>query len=278
MALKAKRLCKAAAHSLKNKTWNEFDLGFTTLKLGMGFLYEYAGFSQDAAAKQQLDLSNSTLTNLFQVRDFRLLVAGQLNTKRQITWKGGFMYDGQIRTWFVRESGVLISVPELWGSFFIGRTKEGISMSKVMNGYSVVDGLERATVLDPIPILADGIKWMGYLPTPRIFWNAGVYTDLLSKGQGFSTYSWQTTLRAGWLPVHDANSNLHIAFAFRIGHPLDDAIQSQVQARSRSCPLLFEHRHISSRSVYLQGTGSLLQYRSLANGCGILLGQFQLSH
>ena len=37
-----------------------------------------------------------------------------------------------------------------------------------------------------IPILADGIKWLGYLPDKHIFWNLGAFTDWLSEGQSFS--------------------------------------------------------------------------------------------
>ena len=69
---------------------------------------------------------------------------------------------------FFGNLGVMITVPELWGSLFIGRTKEGVSLSKVMSGYAV-EMLERHMASDPIPILADGIKWLGYLPTTNVF-------------------------------------------------------------------------------------------------------------
>jgi phosphate-selective porin OprO/OprP len=35
------------------------------------------------------------------------------------------MYDGDKKIWMMRETGVTIGVPELKGTFFIGRTKEG---------------------------------------------------------------------------------------------------------------------------------------------------------
>jgi phosphate-selective porin OprO/OprP len=237
----------------KNKAWNEFDLGFTTFKIGLGFLYEYGGFSQDATGKQQMDLAKATLSNGFDVRDSRLLFGGQLDTKRLITWKAGFMYDGSERAWYVRESGVLIAVPELWGSFFVGRTKEGISMSKVMNGYSG-EGLERTMVLDPIPILADGVKWLGYLEKPRIFWNAGVFTDWLSKGQSFSTYTWQVVARVGWLPIHDDKSNLHIAASFRIGHPISDSIRVRSRPEANNAPFFIDAgKFPTDQSTYTGG-------------------------
>ena len=72
----------------------------------------------------------------FKLRDFRILFSGQIPTDRTITWKTGIMYDAPTSEWFVRETGVMIAVPELWGNLFIGRTKEGFSLNKVMNGYA----------------------------------------------------------------------------------------------------------------------------------------------
>ena len=84
-------------------------------------------------------------------------------------------------------------------------------MVKVMNGHSPW-GYERQMALDVIPILADGIKWMGYLPKSKIFWNLGAFNDFISKGQGFSTFEWQYVARVGWLPINDKATSdlLHI--------------------------------------------------------------------
>jgi phosphate-selective porin OprO/OprP len=106
-------------------------------------------------------------------------------------------------------------VPEISSRFFIGRTKEGFSLSKVMSGYAV-EMMERHMASDPIPILADGIKWMGFLPKSRIFWNVGIFTDWLAKGQSFLTDKWQFVTRAGWLPIHTEKTNLHLAFNIRL--------------------------------------------------------------
>ena len=55
----------------------------------------------------------------------------------------------------------MVAVPELWGHVFVGRTKEGFSLNKVMVGYAGWT-MERSTMSDAsIPILADGIKWLG---------------------------------------------------------------------------------------------------------------------
>ncbi|HRI80637.1 MAG TPA: porin, partial [Cyclobacteriaceae bacterium] len=139
--------------------WNEFDGVLTTVRIGFGFLIDGVTYVQDNESKQQLD----TLEAKFKVRDSRIVISGRLKTKRPITWKAGIMYDGAADTWLIRESGVMVAVPELKGDFFIGRTKEGFSLSKVMNGYFIW-GLERQMAIDLIPILADGVRWSGYNP------------------------------------------------------------------------------------------------------------------
>jgi phosphate-selective porin OprO/OprP len=221
----------------RDKRWRLFNGRFTTFKFGGGFLYEFASYAQDKQSKQQMDSVGSPLELAFAVRDFRLVASGQLKTKRTISWKLGIMYDGPSRSWFMRETGVMIGVPELWGNIFVGRTKEGFSMNKVMNGYSGWT-MERQMAIDVIPILADGIKWLGYLPKQRIFWNAGVFTDWLSEGQSFSTYKWQIATRIGWLPIYspDAKTVLHMGVNYRYGETLGGKIRVRSRPEANPAP------------------------------------------
>ena len=202
----------------KDKRWRLFRGKFSTFKFGGGFLYEFAGYSQDAESKAQMDSIGTVLENTFAVRDFRITLSGQLRTKRTISWKAGFMYDDANRSWFVRETGVMVGLPELSGNIFVGRTKEGFSMNKVMVGYAGWT-MERQMALDVIPILADGVKLLGFLPKQRIWWNVGIYTDWLSEGQSFSTYKWQTAGRFGWLPIYSTDDNIvfHVGVSYRYG-------------------------------------------------------------
>lgn len=214
----------------RDKKWRLFPGHFSTLKFGGGFLYEYAAYHQDENSKRQLDSMGSSLSPSFDVRDFRVTLSGQLKTKWTISWKAGFMYDGDKREWFVRETGVMIHVPDLWGKFFIGRTKEGFSLNKVMVGYAGWT-MERQMAIDVIPILADGVKWLGYLPKQRLLWNAGIYVDWLSHTQSFSTFKWQWAARAGWLPFFNESNNdvFHAAINYRYGEP----VNGQIKLRSR---------------------------------------------
>jgi phosphate-selective porin OprO/OprP len=112
----------------------------------------------------------------------------------------------------------MVGVPEISSYFFVGRTKEGFSMNKVMNGYAGW-AMERQMAIDVIPILADGFKWLGYLPKQRVFWNLGIYTDWLSKGQSFSTYQNQFDARVGWNPIFYPvkNNMMNFGINYRYG-------------------------------------------------------------
>ena len=219
---------------------NEFVGSFSTLKLGLGYIVDLTAFSQDKVFEQQMDSAGLDVGKTkLETRDFRLMGSGVLKTKRPISWKFAYMYDGVDKVWMIRETGVTIGMPELAGHIFIGRTKEGYSMVKVMNGHSPW-GAERQMALDVIPILADGIKWFGYLPKQRIFWNLGYYNDVLSEGQGFSTFKSQFSGRVGWMPLYDKATHkvLHFATNIRLGKPLDGKMTLKSKPEANSFPAI----------------------------------------
>jgi phosphate-selective porin OprO/OprP len=205
--------------------------GFTTFELGGGVLVDYAGYDQDLLSREQFDL-----VPIGKLRDARFLLGGRFATKRPFTWQAGIMYDAATQKFLVRQTGFMIAVPELWGHLFIGRAKEGFSLNKVMVGY---DGwtMERQPFTDAtIPLLADGIKWLGYVPSEHWFWNLGVFGDAFSQGQTFSSYDNQVAVRSGWVPlVADTSGTLlHLAVNLRWGKPDKDSL------RLRSRPEAFE--------------------------------------
>ena len=81
----------------------------------------------------------------YKLRDFRFLLSGRFpELKRSVTYSIGIMYDAPTHSWLIRQTGIMVALPEKWGYLFIGRSKEGFSLNKVMTGY---DGwtMERAT-------------------------------------------------------------------------------------------------------------------------------------
>jgi len=212
-------------------TWNQFDLKFTTFRFGAGFLWDYAAFAQDAASKEQI-----AVQPMPKIRDDRLLFRGLLKTDRPISWSVGLLWDIPTKKFLFRQTQVMIATPELWGDIVIGRTKEGVSLNKVMIGYAGWTE-ERATFSDAmLPILADGVKWLGFIPEKHLLWNLGAYGDWVSEGQTFSTYAHQVAGRIAWVPLMSEKTEkvLHLGFNLRYGKPDDNMLQL------RSRPEVFE--------------------------------------
>ncbi len=235
--------------------WNEYQGPYFTVRAGAGLLLEVAGLAQDEDSKKQIEMHPDQ-----RLRDFRFILGGKLfpKWKRSVTWSAGIMYDGPNHQWLVRQTGVMIAVPELWGHFFIGRSKEGFSLNKVMVGY---DGwtMERATISDAsIPILADGIKWLGYSPKHKFLWNVGYFNDVLSEGQSFSTYSSQVITRFALLPILSEKENkvLHLGVNFRFGKPVNDKL------RLRSRPEAFPASYFVDTGSFPSDSTRMLGYEA----------------
>jgi len=235
---------------------NEFDGPLSTLRFSGGFLYEFAGFTQDEISKEQV-----TTENNFKVRDLRFVISGKFKTKRDISWKIGFMYDGNEKSWFMRETGVMFGLPKIKGHIFIGRTKEGYSMSKIMNGYSIWN-LERMAAIDVIPILSDGIKYMGYFKKPHIFWNLGAFANWTAKEQSFATFQYHFVTRVAWLPIYtDVNKPvLHIGASYRYGKVKDGKINVKSKPEVSGSPNFVETGSFSAD--YNNSLGGEIYFRS----------------
>jgi phosphate-selective porin OprO and OprP len=214
---------KGPARSLVS--WNHYEGPYITLRVGAGFLYDYAAYAQDSDSKQQMTLSPAA-----GVRDFRLLFKGRFPKVPRLSYTLGYMYDGATDTWRFRQTGLMIDVPEWFGNFFVGRTKEGFSTSKIMVGYQGWTN-ERATINDAlIPILADGVKWTGGVPSGKLVYNIGFFFDYYSQTESFNKNDKQAAARAVWLPFVGTDKGvLHLALEVRYG----DANDGQLQYRSK---------------------------------------------
>jgi len=229
----------------------EWNLGFTTMHVGGGLLFDVAGYSQDSASKEQFP----NLIPQSKLRDARILFGGKFNTKRPFTWQAGIMYDKLTSKWLVRQTGVMVSVPEIYSHFFLGRAKEGFSLNKVMVGY---DGwsMERLPFTDAtVPLLADGIKWLGYIPSNHLFWNLGAFMDAFSEGQTFSSYNYQFVARAGWDPLAGDTSGtlLHMAMNFRVGDADKDSLRLRSKPEAFPAPYFIDTGKFPASSAFAFG-------------------------
>ena len=211
----------------------ELDFGFTTFHFGAGLLMDGANYWQDSTAMEQILVEPD-----IKLRDARALFGGKFNTKRGFTWQFGVMYDQLTKKWLFRQTGLMLAVPEISSHFFIGRAKEGFSLNKVMVGY---DGwsMERLPFTDAtVPLLADGIKWLGNAKDKHIFWNLGWFNDAISEGQSFSQYNYQFVARVGWVPMlQDTIGNLlHVGMNLQTGHPDLDSLRLRSKPEAFPAP------------------------------------------
>jgi phosphate-selective porin OprO/OprP len=238
-------------------TWNEFEGRLFTITIGGGFLYDYAAYAQDADSQAQFELSPDT-----KIRDTRVLLKGRVKfLKRRTTWSAGIMYDYANSEWVFRQTGIMVAVPELWGDIFVGRSKEGFSLNKVMIGYGGWS-MERATINDAtIPILADGIKWLGYAPKAHLLWNVGVYGDQLSEGQTFSTYDHQAVARIAWLPIlpESGETVLHLGLSLRYGKPDEGTLRLRSRPEAFPAPYFVDTGEFAASATTT--TGLEIYYR-----------------
>ena len=243
--------------------WNEYDGPVSTLRVGWGFLVDFATYNQNQESKQQITMSPDA-----GLRDFRMLFKGRFKTQRPISWSIGYMYDGANKTWRFRQTGFLIAVPEVSGHFFIGRTKEGYSLIKIMVGY---DGwtIERSTALDAfVPILADGVKYMGFSPRTHLLWNVAWFGDEYSNRESFSTYQNQFVGRLAWLPILSDSEGklLHIAAMVRDGRAEDDMLQVKSRPEVFLAPYFVDTGKFPTNHTRTTGVEAYYRVRNLLLG------------
>ncbi len=230
--------------------FNEYEGPLGSIRIGGGVLYDYAAFGQDANSQQQVELDSQ-----WKYRDGRILLSGRLNFKRQTTWSAGIMYDGAKKEWVFRQTGIMVAVPEVWGHIFVGRSKEGFSLNKVMIGYAGW-GIERAPISDAtLPILADGVKWLGYVPKARILWTLGWYGDAVSEGQSFSTYESQISGRFVWVPALSASGRMlvHLGVSQRYGKVNNATLRLRARPGAWAAPYVLDTGEFAASSTKMTG-------------------------
>jgi hypothetical protein len=112
---------------LKMASWQEYRGPHFTAKASLGFMVEADAYAQDEASKEQFQMLPAQ-----RLRDFRFVFGGGFPIlQRKVTYKVGVMgvmYDAPTHFWLMRQTGIMVAVPKLWGNIVIGRSKEGFSL------------------------------------------------------------------------------------------------------------------------------------------------------
>jgi len=208
--------------------FNHYDGKRFSLRWGGGFLWDYSAYSQDEDSQEQL-----TLRPKSDLRDFRVLVKGKLFWPDRLSYTLGYMYDKAKDDWRFRQTGLMLKIPEIYGEVFVGRTKEGFSTNKIMVGYQGFT-MERSAMNDAlVPVLADGIKWIGYIPSGRFVYNLGYFRDTRTQYESFNKNDNQIVGRGVWLPFLGTDKNLlHLALEYRRGKSNDGFLQYRSKPES----------------------------------------------
>ena len=99
--------------------------------------------------------------------------------------------------------------------------------------------MERTPINDAtVPILADGIKWLGYAPKAHLLWNLGVLRRL-AVGRTDASPPTTTRWSAAWPGCHVLSDQgrgtlLHLGVSGRYGKAKDGKLQ--LRSRPESCP------------------------------------------
>jgi phosphate-selective porin OprO/OprP len=123
-------------------------------------------------------------------------------------------------------------------------------------------GLERAPISDAtLPILADGIKWLGYLPERHLMWNLGFYGDAASEGQSFSSYENQLAGRLAWVSLlsGDGHRLLHVGVSGRLGKANSGKLRLRARPGAWAAPYFVDTEEFAADSTSM--TGFEIYYR-----------------
>ena len=208
--------------------FNEYDWKRFSLRWGGGFLWDYSAYAQDDDSKEQLEISPKS-----DLRDFRAILKGKLFWPERLSYTIGYMYDKANEEWRFRQTGLMLKIPEMYGEVFVGRTKEGFSTSKMMVGYQGWT-MERAAINDAmLPILADGIKWTGHVPSGKFVYGLGFFGDTRTQNESFNKNDNQLVARGVWLPFMGTDKGvLHLALQYRRGKSNDGFLQYRSKPES----------------------------------------------
>lgn len=210
-------------------SWNGWEWDDLTFSIGAGFLTDSANYRQDDDSKKQMDISPDTA-----IRDLRFIGKGKFKKIDNLTYTIGYMFDGVDKDWRFRQTGLIYQVKDWNGDFFIGRTKEQFSINKITVGYYGWVN-ERSAANDAfLPILGDGVRWMGSAFNYHLNYGLGYYKNNIFPYESYAKDEEVFAFRTIFLPFAQSEENgvLHLGLAGRFGNSKNGTLQYRSKPES----------------------------------------------
>ena len=218
-------------------SFNEYAGSLGSIRVGFGLLWDYASFTQDDNSKEQFEM-----TSKWKYRDGRLLserspgvqTANHVDRRHHVRRRP----EGRAHA----DDGDHGSGARNLGAH-LRRSVQGRLLAEQGDERYAGWGMERAAVSDAmLPILADGVKWLGYAPKARIIWNVGFYGDALSDGEGFSSYENQLAGRVAWVPMMTPTGGnlVHLGVSGRYGWVNSGKLRLKARPGAWAAPLVVD--------------------------------------
>lgn len=216
----------------KHRTsWNGWEWDDLTFNIGAGFLTDSANYKQDEESKEQMNLKPST-----KIRDLRFIGKGKFKKIDNLSYTIGYMFDGVDENWRFRQTGLIYTVKDWNGDIFIGRTKEQFSINKITVGYyGWVQ--ERSAANDAfLPILGDGIRWMGTGFNNYLNYGIGFYKNNIFPYESYAKDEEVFSFRTIFLPFAQSEDKgvLHLCLAGRFGNSKNGSLQYRSKPESNA--------------------------------------------
>jgi phosphate-selective porin OprO/OprP len=115
---------------------------------------------------------------------------------------------------------------------------------------------ERSPINDAtLPILADGIKWLGFAEKAHLIWNLGFYGDAISEGESFSSYENQLSGRLAWVPVlsTDGGNLLHLGVSGRYGKVNNGTLRLRARPGAWAAPYFVDTEEFAADTTTMTG-------------------------
>ena len=217
--------------------WNEYEGPWLTLRVGAMAIVDVNGVDQDKESVEQVGAVETDS----ELRTLRLMLRGSMGRSRRVSYFYAGEYNGLSREpedSILRMTDLAFTVHfERLGDLTIGKTKEPISLARIMPGDGVLL-MERATNDSLIPSRNTGLKLSNTAFDQRLTWQVGWFNSWFLDGESFSESDNQFVGRVSGTPVFQSGGSrlVHLAVAGRYAEAEDGVLRFRQPPEVNTAP------------------------------------------